>query len=387
MTGQQTADGSRRPARRHGRVALATACAVIAMTVVACSSPAPHNHHAAAKPTPIASIAARAVPPAPRPCAVSATLVNSCRPWLGAAAAGNPGAQRNGIAQFLYLERLIDHHLDIYRAYNSAPGKGANSSLPLTPIELAAIRQPDTYADVNWQPAATWAQADGGNPAVNARIAKAADNIKAVAPHKIFLTVWWEPQNAVSGGTNCPTRGQAGTPAQYKLMWQNVERIFAAQGANNVVWTMDYAASYPGEDCLVTQLWPGNNLVDWVIFDSYDHDNPKGGTSWSGTVGRFYHVLQQDSSPSVDFDAKPWGLGEFGTCQTKSTANSRQYFLQAKQSIESNAYPKLKMYVMFAVAVRRTNAGCLTDYDPDGQPDVSKNTDIKSLFNTSLFNG
>lgn len=363
---------------------LAVACSAIAAAVAGCTSPA---HHGAAQPTPLTSLAVRATPPAPRPCAVSATLVNSCRPWLGAAAGGNPGAPKDKITQFQYLERLIDHHLDVFRDYNPAPGTRPNAVLPLNASELAALKLPDTYVDVNWKPAQTWAQADGGDPAVNAEIKQAADNIKAVAPHKIFLTVWWEPQQYVSGGSNCPgLHGTAGTPAQYKQMWRNVENIFRSQGVTNVVWTMDYMGSHPNEDCLVPQLWPGNNLVDWVLYDSYDHDIPGQGTNWSDSVGRFYHVLQQDSSPSVDFNSKPWGLGEFGTCRTPSVDNSHQYFQQAKQSIDSNAYPNLKMYLMFAVGAGHTSKGCLTDYTPHGQPDPVKNTEIRSFANSLVFN-
>jgi hypothetical protein len=384
MTGPHKRGFTRR-SRRRGYAGLAIAAAV-AITAVACTSPA---HHAGAghKPTPLISIAARAVPPPPRPCSVSPILVNSCRPWLGAAAGGNPGAPNRPVLQFQYLERLIDHHLDVFRDYDSALGKNSNSALPLNPQELAALQLPATYVDVNWQPADTWAQADGGDAAVNALIKQAADNIKAVAPHKIFLTIWWEPQHAVSGGTSCPgAHGHAGTPAQYRQMWRNVEGIFKAQGVSNVVWAMDYMGTFPNEDCLVPQLWPGNSLVDWVLYDSYDLGNPKYGTTWAGTVGRFYHVLQQDSSPSVDFDAKPWGLGEFGTCRNHNAANSLQYFQQARQSILSNAYPKLKMYVMFAIGEGHTSKGCLTDYNPNGQPNVSKNSDIRSFANSPLFN-
>ena len=384
MTGHQAGDSARRLTRRRRRAWLAMACAAAVMTVAACSSPA---HHSAGQPTPLASLAVRSTPPPPPPCAISATLVNSCRPWLGAAAGGNPGAPKNRITQFLYLERLIDHHLDVFRDYDPVPGTNPKTTLPLNPSELAAVKLPATYVDVNWKPSNTWAQADGGDATVNAEIKKAADNIKAVAPHKIFLTIWWEPQQYVSGGSNCPgLHGNAGTPAQYRQMWRNVEGIFKAQGATNVVWTMDYMGSHPGEDCLVPQLWPGNSLVDWVLYDSYDHDIPQEGTTWSATVGRFYHVLQQDSSPSVNFDSKPWGLGEFGTCKTPSTANSHQYFQQAKQSIESNAYPKLKMYIMFAVGAGHTSKGCLTDYTPNGKPDPTKNTEIRSFVNSPLFN-
>jgi hypothetical protein len=359
------------------------ATAVVAMTALAsCTS---------AKPKPVASaspgvtIASQVVPPPPKACAVSALLVNSCRPWLGAAASGNPAAPHNPIQQFYYLEKLLGHHLDIFRDYNTPPGSSGLDTLPLNSAELAAVKLPGTYVDVNWKPAANWAQAGGGDAAVNAQIKQVADNIKAVAPHKIFLTVWVEPQNNVSGGTNCPgVVGNSGTPAQYKQMWQNVENIFRAQGTDNVVWAMDYQSDAKF-DCLVPQLWPGNNLVDWVFYDSYDHDD-KLGNNWSNTVGQFYQVLQNDSSASVDFDSKPWGLGEFGTCKNNSAANAEQYFVQAKQAIDDNTYPRLKLYNIFADSAGGTaGKGCLTDYTATGQIDAQKNTAVKSLVDIPLF--
>jgi len=353
--------------------------AMLAVTAVAgCSS--------SAKPSPSATISVAAqVPPPPKACSVSAMLVNSCRPWIGAAANGNPAAPHSSAQQFLYLERLLDHHLDIFRDYNNAKGHGPTGMLPLNADELYMARQPGTYLDVNWKPATTWAQAGGGDPAINARIAKVARNIKAIAPHKLFLTIWVEPQNDVSGGSNCPgLAGTAGTPAQYKQMWRNVESIFRAQGVTNVVWTMDYM-SYPKWDCLVPQLWPGNKLVDWVLYDSYDHDNGTG-SNWSNTVGQFYNLLEQDSTPATDFDSKPWGLGEFNTCQNRSQANALAYFQQARQAIEDNTYPRLKMYNIFADTGGGTaSRGCLTDYTPQGQKNASKNEAIKSVFNSPVF--
>jgi hypothetical protein len=354
--------------------------AVAALASCSTSTPKP-----SASPSPSISVAAQ-VPSPPKACAVSATLVNSCRPWLGAAVNGNPGASNSLIQQFLYLEKLIGHHLDIYRDYHSASANGDLATLPLDPTELSIAKQPGTYLDVNWMPAEQWAQADGGDASVNAVIKKVADNIKAIAPHKIFLTISFEPQNDVSGGTNCPGLvGNSGTPAQYRQMWQNVEKIFKAQGTDNVIWAIDYQGD-PTFDCLVPQLWPGNNLIDWVLYDSYDHDT-KLGSTWSNTVGRFYQFLSQTSSPSVDFDAKPWGLGEFNTCKNKSSANTVQYFQQAKQAIDANTYPNLKMYLIFsATGSGHSSKGCLPDYTPGGQLDPSKDSVVKEFFNSPIFN-
>jgi hypothetical protein len=386
MTSSQVPASSRSAwlRRRPGRTAAAGIAALAVATLASCSSAGKPS--SSPSPSPSISVAAQ-VPAAPKACTVSANLVNSCRPWLGAVVADNPGAPiNNRIAQFFYLERLLDHHIDIFRDYDTPPGSGVLGTIPLNSNERYFVKQPNTYVDVNWKPTSKWAQADGGDASVNAYIAKAADNIKAVAPHKIFLTLWWEPQNDVSGGTTCPgATGSAGTPAQYRGMWQNVEKIFREQGATNVVWAMDYMSD-PNYDCMVPQLWPGNNLVDWVLYDSYDHDN-KLGKNWTGTVGRFYQTLQQDSSPSVDFDAKPWGLGEYGVCRNKSQTNSLQYFEQAKQSIDNNAYPNLKMYIMFATAAsNHPGKACLPDYNYQGQLDAAKNSVIKAFVNSPVFN-
>ncbi len=100
---------------------------------------------------------ARSGPPAPvaatGKCAPNAILVNPCRPWLGAAASGNPGAPASKVAQFDYLERLVGQRLDIFRDYHSAPGSNALGDLPLNSDELQLARQPGTYVDVNWKPA------------------------------------------------------------------------------------------------------------------------------------------------------------------------------------------------------------------------------------------
>lgn len=348
-------------------------------------------------------------------CAPSAILVNPCRPWLGAAAYGNPGqpgkpAPQKYIGQFVYLEHLTGHRLDIFRTYHSPlSAHNSVSNLPLDKAEIHFAERPHTYLDVNWKPAATWQQAapvsQGGSPAISAEIRKVADNIKAISPHKIFLTIWWEPQDSVSNGTSnccyiqggCPGGGGgagpagAGSPAQYVAMWRNVESIFRQQDVRNVVWVMDYM-SYPrmSYDCLVPQLWPGNHLVDWVVYDTYDHGTASG-SSWDGTVGRFYTVLEKMSSPQVDLTSKPWGLGEFGTCKNRSPANAKQYYLQGKAAVKSNRYPRLKMYLVYADTGNHSGPACLTDYNqgPFGQYiyDPQKQADFNQLANAVFGRG
>jgi len=325
--------------------------------------------------------------PATGNCAPSATLVNPCRPWFGAAANGNPGAPDSRVAQFDYLARLVGQRLDIFRDYHSAPGSNSLGDLPLNTNEMQLARRPGTYIDVNWKPAATFAQAGGGDPVVNREIDRVAASIKSIAPHKIFMTIWWEPQNDVTSapGTSCYVNPNAtgGTPAEYVAMWRNVENRFRAAGATNVVWAMDYQAPASGMyDCLVPLLWPGNSLVDWVTYDSYSRN---GHATWDNTVGRFYHVLASESSPSVDFNAKPWGLGEFGTCSNANTAAANDFYLQAKSAFDAGSYPKLKMYLVFASSGGpKAGPGCLSNYTNSGQPDSAKQANFNQFAKAVL---
>jgi hypothetical protein len=331
---------------------------------------------------------AAALPPEPVNCTPTAMLVNPCRPWFGAAANGNPGAGVSKIAQFDYVEKLVGRRLDIFRDYHSPPGTGPLGDLPLNATEIQLARRPGTYVDVNWKPATTWAQAGGGNAAVNSEIDRVAASIKSIAPHKVFLTLWWEPQHDVTGGTTCPVSPYAtgGTPAQYIAMWRNVERRFAADGVSNVIWAMDYQAPANGQwDCLVPQLWPGNKLIDWVLYDTYSRN---GRGTWPATVGRFYNVLARDSSPRVNFDAKPWGVGEFGTCSNNNVGVARDFYLQGAAAVVVNTYPRLKMYLAYDdTGGPQAGPGCLSGYDNNGSADAVKQANFNRFASAVLTRG
>jgi hypothetical protein len=321
------------------------------------------------------------VPVPPTNCRPNAILVNPCRPWFGAVAGSK-------VAEFDYVERLIGRPLDIFRDYHKAPGSRSLGDPPLNGAEIALARRPHTYIDVNWKPASTFAQADGGNPGVNSEIARVAASIEAIAPHKIFLTIWQEPQQSVTSDPGHPScllspSATGGTPAQYVAMWRNVERIFRAEGVSNVVWAMDFQAPPHGRyGCLVPQLWPGNKLVDWVLYDAYSRN---GQGTWANTVGPFYRLLLRDSNAQANFDSKPWGLGEFGTCSNPDSAVAQKFYLEAKTALQHNTYPRLKMYLAYDQA-SGPDAGpaCLSDYTAAGRYDPVKQADFNQFAHAVL---
>lgn len=268
---------------------------------------------------------------------VSDILVPSCGAWLGGWSNDyGVSGLRNQVEEH---ETRIGRQLQVVHSYHPV---GNNS---LSTDEKYFINRPSTLLLANWKPTNTWALGDGSNSSVNAAIDTIADSIITVAPNKILFTVFHEPENDVTGSAaGCASNiyiGSAGTPAEYRAMWQNVRNRFDAKGVNNVVWAVNYMG-FSKWDCMVDDLWPGNNLVDWVMYDPYGTN----GETWEGSTGRFYTWLMNNSDASHDYSSKPFGVAEWGAWQTTQSA-VYAFYDGAKAALDANTYPNLKLYAVF----------------------------------------
>jgi hypothetical protein len=277
-------------------------------------------------------------------CTVSATLVNSCRPWLGAWASQYSEVGADVKSQLLGHEQRIGRELDIVHTYHTV---GSNT---LSSADIYFANRANTILMTNWKPAAVWADADGSDANVNASIDQMANSVKSLGSKKIMLVVFHEPENDVTSDPNCPNiayKGSAGTPADYRAMWANVRSRFNAAGVTNVVWVMNYMG-FETWDCLVKDLWPGNANVDWLAWDPYSGTNTQ---DWDESVSRAYDMFEQTSDASHNFVSKPWALGEFGighgNTQTADQAHTYLFYDDAKAGLDTNKYPRLKAYINF----------------------------------------
>ncbi len=310
----------------------------------------------------------------PPNCTPDANLVNPCRPWFGAWSNYYPGVS-GWKAHMLAEEARIGRPLDIVHNYHP-PG----SAPPLTADEKFFVNRPDTILFTNWKPVTAWADAGGGNAAVNAQIDQVADNIKAAAPAKIMLTIYHEPEPLVTQGTSTCTglRGSSGSPAEYRAMWRNIEERFAARDVTNVVWVMNYMG-FQEWDCLVPELWPGNDLVDWVMYDPYDTSSS---STWASSVSRFYNRMIAKSDASHDYMSKPWGLAEFGVGRNTDQPHAYAYYRDALASVERNDYPRLKAYVVFD---SEGIFGTRTSYSVAGAHDPMEQQLFNAMANSRIF--
>ena len=268
-------------------------------------------------------------------CRDRAYLINPCGPWIGASANNYPGTGTSLVARITNMEQRTGRQMSLVHAYNSV---GDNV---LTDEELYFVNRPDTHLLLNWKPTGKWANAAGGNDAVNAGIDQMALSIKAVAPKKIFLSVFHEPQNDVSAnnpGDTCQLAGGggAGTPADYVNMWHNVRARFDALGVDNVVWIPIFQ-SYAPLNCLIPKLYPGDAYVNWVGFDMYDN-----GKGWDADVSAIYNYLN-----SLGYSNKPYMITEWGIAGARPQSEAYKFYDDIKASIDANKYPNLKGYVVW----------------------------------------
>ena len=268
-------------------------------------------------------------------------LFRSCRPWLGAYASDYAKAGDWG-GQIAAHEQRIGRRLDIVHSYHPVGGNSISRK------ELAYVKRANTILLMNWKPSKKWADAKGGNAKVNAGIDKLAKSVKALGSKKIIINMAHEPENDVSrGGTGCTNprfhyKGHLGTPADYRAMWKNVHKRFAALGVKNVVWAVTFQG-YALRYCLIDDLWPGNSLVDWVFFDSYG-EGPK--ANFVQLMARFYDFMTSNSNASHNYLSKAWGVAEWNT-KSSSAASEAGFYKQAKAAVDSNRFPRMKAWVVY----------------------------------------
>ncbi len=288
--------------------------------------------------------------------ACAPSLVNPCRPLVGAAVSGYSMVASDKASQFAFANKRLNNanvltnpstavtltnQLDVVHTYHPV---GSNT---LSSYEISAAKTPNTFLVTNYKPTDNWASAGGSDASVNANIKQMADSVKSLGSTKILFVLYHEPENNVSVG-NCAKNASgagSGSPTDYVNMWHNVRKIFDQEGVSNVLWGMNYMG-FANWNCLVKPLWPGDSFVDWILWDNYGH----GTTLYSASVKDFYNLLSTTSDSTHSFTSKSWGLGEFGygnSAGNSTQPNAIAYWNDAQSAIKNNTFPKLKLYDVF----------------------------------------
>ena len=288
----------------------------------------------------------RTVPaPAPTPtgkggCPVSRILVPSCGVWFGAAPSTHTDVPRDvALADF---ERRMGTGVDIAHTYH------VDGQLFPNDVERRWVSDParPRMLLVNWKPmfGHSWAQVARGE--ADAQIDKQAKYLTSTfAKQRFFLAIFHEPENDVR-----PAAGSGWTASDYRAMYRHVALRLRARGVDNAVLVMNFmGAPKWGPAPWFGDLYPGDDVVDWVAYDPY-------ATAYPGFHdGNFSDLVNR--APSATWPGmyayltkhhpgKPIMLAEWGVADDASSPGVKPDFFR-KVPAGLDRYPAIKAMVYF----------------------------------------
>ncbi|WP_308250771.1 glycoside hydrolase family 26 protein [Nonomuraea rhizosphaerae] len=282
--------------------------------------------------------------PAPRPsaegspaCAVTARLIPSCGAWWGIAPEVFTGEGIDGSLRS--AESRMGDTADVLHVYHR--GK----ELFPTEAEVRLARDParPRLLLINWKPSFdhTWAEIAAG--AIDGRIDRLAGYVRRTFPERFFLTIHHEPENDVD---DAPGSGMRAT--DYAAMYRHVVLRLRDEGVKNAVTVMTYmgAPNWAAKPWF-EQLYPGDDVVDWVGIDPYadarvsDFDGLVNKTrpefhEWPG----FYRWIQWR------FPGKPVMVAEWGVFERADDRAAKRSFFESVRT-QIRRYPQIKALIYF----------------------------------------
>lgn len=183
-----------------------------------------------------------------------------------------------------------------------------------------------------------------------------------------------------------------GTPFEYRKMFADFAQVFADEGVDNVVWSVDYSASACTEDKhpLLAHLWPGEVQIDWLFWNIFQFGKDKK-RSFSDMFNVAYSKFEElsgsvqsykDEKYSANYkDAVNWGLGAWGANfepKLENEEEKRAEFIHGlSEALNSDKYPRLKAHVYFDTEDPNAGSGSVIR---EGQEAVYKELNANYKF-------
>jgi beta-mannanase len=298
---------------------------------------------------------------APAGCVTDALLVPSCGVLWGAAAGGFTTVPRDQALKDWEAE--TGRTATIFHTYH----KGDELFPTASEIAMTQDAAHPRVLLLNWKVAygTTWAKVAAG--AQDARIDRWAAYVKANYGQRFFLALHHEPENDVQ-----PTAGSGMTAADYAAMYRHVVLRLRADGVTNAV----NVVAYMGNEKWMAQSWwkdlyPGDDVVDWVGLDSYVSVEPG-----YYHYGDFGDLLDRQPTgggqgwydwATTNHPGKPIMVAEWGMYhRTEVTVDKAAAFATVKPELLT--HPKVKAVVYFDTAS-----------DDQGDRNIAVNTTANGL--------
>ncbi|NGN69812.1 hypothetical protein G5C51_38730 [Streptomyces sp. A7024] len=127
------------------------------------------------------------------------------------------------------------------------------------------------------------------------------------------------------------TRMKNGTAKEFRDAWQHIHQRFKAAGADNVIWTW-IITGYLDHAELFTELYPGDQFVDWVGYNKYNYYRCHQ-TDWQSFADLQLPTYQWVTENITD--KKPLMLSEYGSAQdTAKTGRQADWYAEVPEVLK-----------------------------------------------------
>lgn len=159
-----------------------------------------------------------------------------------------------------------------------------------------------------------------------------------------------------------------GPAADFVAAWRHLHELYAQEGVTNAVWVWVMTGAADNLQN-AAQLWPGNELVDWISWNVYNQSGCKSGeisvdkyVSFADKMRVFYDWVHTDG-PALGIDTtKPMMISETGSARyTNDLAKTAEWYASIPTVLEK--YPQIRAVTLWA-SVDATDTACsYTFYD------------------------
>jgi hypothetical protein len=296
-----------------------------------------------------------------RRCRTGSKLVPTCGVLWGVA----PGArtEARGVQALAEFERKTGRHQAVFHAYH----RGIRQLFP-TEQEITISREPGRKRILllNWKPeSATWAQIARGDRRTDEFLDRLAVHIRQNYREKFFFAIHHEAEDQVR-----ERAGSGYTARDYAAMFRHVVKRLRAKGAHNVVTVLVHMAYVPHTTKSWFQhMYPGNDVVDWIGFDTYSYSDPGYGH------GDFDELLNRRSASKPSWPGfynwvtrrhpgKPLMVAEWGVWFSKRNPDHMAEFYR-EVGDQIGRFPKIKAMVHFETPANHKGQDSSVDSTPD----------------------
>jgi len=105
-------------------------------------------------------------------------------------------------------------------------------------------------------------------------------------------------------------------------------------------------------------LWPGDDAVDWLFFNSFGN-KPGNKGNFTRIVDAIYSNLEAGARKGNNYTAVPWGIGAFAPYDNIPELDKINFITEAAAAINSSRYPRLRALVYFGSKGDSPTAGML----------------------------